>query len=79
VDMQSIYHGPIHVDLKGSGKVWVGESRFEAGGYTYWPKTIFASKETPDPSILRNAREAEVTLSGKFLAYHLVLISKIEN
>lgn len=74
MDMQSIYHEPIHVELKESGKVWVGESRFEAGGYTYWPKSIFASKETPDPSILRNAKEAEVTLSGRFFGVSLSFI-----
>ncbi|MGQ9471880.1 MAG: hypothetical protein ACUVR0_09350 [Candidatus Aminicenantales bacterium] len=57
--------------IEGSGKVWVGESYVEMGGYSYWPKTIIVSKEKPDPSILRNAREAELSLAGAFFGIAL--------
>lgn len=35
MDAESTYHPPVHEHIKESGKVWVGESLFEAGGYTY--------------------------------------------
>lgn len=74
MDAESTWHEPIHEEMEGSGKVWVGESRVEMGGYTYWPKALFVSKETPDPSLLRNAREAEILLSGSFIGISLSFI-----